>query len=533
MFRRSRSAVAPHAQRRTRLFTIQPAPDERRMHRLVEGYTSRLCDEARARGEAPGRLVAIVLRKRALSSAGALAASCRRRLLLLQQKAEPADQRQLLLPLDDEDPLGDVEPDAVLGAHGLANVAHELRLLDEVARAAERASRRESKVCFLQRFLRRIHESAIVFTEYRDTLERLRRQLLPVRGDLQLLHGGMDLRERAIAKAAFNAGASLLLATDAASEGLNLHSRCRLLIHFELPWSPARLEQRAGRIDRIGQSRRPHEALLVANDTAERLVLAPLVARAARSRSFVSHAANLADTLVESQVAAAVIGETPHAVHAVATATPPFVEPPATLIREATAEADHLMELRRMPAHACDDFGHHNSGSVIASSIPRARRIASGLFAVYDVALIAANGSITHRELVAVHLDLAHSRSCRTPAALRDLLNRFLGADERHTRGLLQQRVAPYLAAVAARNEAAAAAIAERERAILRALPSAASRLVQAGLFDQRAIRASSARQQLSAARVTDAEWRLDAIRSASRVGQSITLCAAIVVAGG
>src|SRR5690606_26610054 len=70
-----------------------------------------------------------------------------------------------------------------------------------------------------------------------------------------------------------------LLATDAASEGLNLHHRCRLVVHFELPWNPARLEQRTGRVDRIGQARTVHEILLVSRDTAERTVLAPLVRR--------------------------------------------------------------------------------------------------------------------------------------------------------------------------------------------------------------------------------------------------------------
>ena len=79
--------------------------------------------------------------------------------------------------------------------------------------------------------------------------------------------------------AACRADSPVLIATDAAAEGLNLHLRCRLVIHYELPWSTARLEQRAGRVDRLGQQRRVHELGLIAATTAERLVLAPLMRR--------------------------------------------------------------------------------------------------------------------------------------------------------------------------------------------------------------------------------------------------------------
>src|SRR5574341_373469 len=66
------------------------------------------------------------------------------------------------------------------------------------------------------------------------------------------MHGGLTRRERSEAVGRFTHGdARLLLATDAGSEGLNLHHRCRLVVNLELPWTPLRLEQRAGRVDRI------------------------------------------------------------------------------------------------------------------------------------------------------------------------------------------------------------------------------------------------------------------------------------------
>jgi hypothetical protein len=75
---------------------------------------------------------------------------------------------------------------------------------------------------------------------------------------------------------------TLLLATDAASEGLNLHQRCRLVINLELPWTPVRLEQRIGRVERLGQQRRVHAVHLLAANTCEEESVAVLLARMRR-----------------------------------------------------------------------------------------------------------------------------------------------------------------------------------------------------------------------------------------------------------
>jgi len=118
-----------------------------------------------------------------------------------------------------------------------------------------------------------------------------------------VLHGGMDLADRRRVQQRFNDGGVSLLATDAAAEGLNLHRHCRVVLHYELPWSAARLEQRAGRVDRLGQRRRVHEIALIAAGTAERLVLAPLAARAARARQRGDDTSGLLAALTEERVA--------------------------------------------------------------------------------------------------------------------------------------------------------------------------------------------------------------------------------------
>ena len=110
----------------------------------------------------------------------------------------------------------------------------------------------------------RNNERLIVFTEYKTTLDYLARRLrerYAVDRVLTLFGGGgpegMDETGRENVKAAFNNPASrvrVLVATDAESEGLNLHHTARYLLHYDCPWNPSRLEQRNGRLDRYGQA---------------------------------------------------------------------------------------------------------------------------------------------------------------------------------------------------------------------------------------------------------------------------------------
>src|SRR5205807_5104915 len=105
-------------------------------------------------------------------------------------------------------------------------------------------------------------ERVIIFTEYRATQDWLQGVLAAegLTGGERLLtmYGGMDSKDRERIKAAFQTDPKqspvrILLATDAASEGIDLQSHCSRMIHFEIPWNPNRLEQRNGRIDRHGQ----------------------------------------------------------------------------------------------------------------------------------------------------------------------------------------------------------------------------------------------------------------------------------------
>ena len=414
------------------------------------------------------------------------------------------------------------------------HVADERRLLENIATAAHRASADESKIRFLRRMIARIDEPALVFTEYRDTLDQLRRALSPLRPDVQVLHGGLELRERVIAQREFNSRSSLLLATDAASDGLNLHARCRLVIHFELPWSPARLEQRTGRVDRIGQPRRVHEVLLLADDTAERLVLAPLVARAACTRAAFPTTRELATVLAESQVAASVIEGVQLQTEANTTAAAPFSEPPDGLREEALVEAARLTDLRRWRLHRSASPRSRAAGDseigITHIRAPAGRVATPGLLAVYELTLNGGDGSIAHGQITVAHCPMTRIPDSKTPAALRLLLNRFLETDDNRVRTLLQQHFAPYFDRVATRIRRGALLGEEREREVLRSQPSASTELVQAGLFDHRTIRALTARTRASASRIDDADRRIEALVAASRLEPSLRLRAVLVV---
>jgi len=117
------------------------------------------------------------------------------------------------------------------------------------------------------------HQKLVLFTEHRDTLNYLERQISSLLGRPQavvLIHGSMGREDRRKAQEKFlhDPEVRVLLATDAAGEGINLQ-RAHLMVNYDLPWNPNRLEQRFGRIHRIGQTEVCHLWNLVAEETRE------------------------------------------------------------------------------------------------------------------------------------------------------------------------------------------------------------------------------------------------------------------------
>ena len=117
------------------------------------------------------------------------------------------------------------------------------------------------------------HQKLVIFTEHRDTLTYLENRITTLLGRKEavvLIHGGMGREARRNAQEAFkfDPQVQVLLATDAAGEGINLQ-RAHLMVNYDLPWNPNRIEQRFGRIHRIGQTEVCHLWNLVAEETRE------------------------------------------------------------------------------------------------------------------------------------------------------------------------------------------------------------------------------------------------------------------------
>ena len=128
----------------------------------------------------------------------------------------------------------------------------------------------------------------VIFTEHRDTLNYLLEKIRDLLGRddaVVAIHGGVDREARRAAQELFtqDKGAHVLVATDAAGEGLNLQ-RAHLMVNYDLPWNPNRIEQRFGRIHRIGQTEVCRLWNLVAADTREGAVFARLLRKAEQQR---------------------------------------------------------------------------------------------------------------------------------------------------------------------------------------------------------------------------------------------------------
>ncbi len=132
------------------------------------------------------------------------------------------------------------------------------------------------------------HQKLVLFTEHRDTLNYLEDRvstLLGRREAVVMIHGGMGREDRMKAQEAFkhDPEVQVLLATDAAGEGINLQ-RAHLMVNYDLPWNPNRIEQRFGRIHRIGQTEVCHLWNLVAEETREGDVYRTLLEKLEQAR---------------------------------------------------------------------------------------------------------------------------------------------------------------------------------------------------------------------------------------------------------
>ena len=305
-----------YPQRRCDTLSYALNPSEQALYDATTRYIVETYNRARVLNRSAARLAMSVFQRRQASSTHALLRSFERRLVRLEEaielvragRAEELERRQKRLaatPDFFETRTADEDAEEASGAE--SHEAFEERALGGIVAPTLAQLREESleveallaqarslvddgedskfeKLRSVLRSAAFAREKFIVFTEHRDTAEFLVRRLegLGFTGQVALIHGGLDYREREAQVDLFRrpldaGGANYLVATDAAGEGINLQF-CWLMVNYDVPWNPARLEQRMGRIHRYGQQHDPVVIVnLVAGETREGRVLKTLL----------------------------------------------------------------------------------------------------------------------------------------------------------------------------------------------------------------------------------------------------------------
>ncbi len=286
-------------------FELSKAPGgEKDLYDAVTNYINNFLPRQTGRRRSSVALARTVLQRRLASSLGAIRAtltSRRDRLIAIIEELDtlsPKDRARRLRELrlvevdpeldsDDSDP--DSQEDLVSQATGAERVedlrveVDKLKYLIDQAEAIPDAD--EQKLQALRRCLERAEFSELqdgrgkllIFTEYRATMEHLVRHLEEWGYTTCTIHGGMPAEVRRQQQQRFqDPGTQICVATEAAGEGINLQF-CHLMINYDIPWNPNRLEQRMGRIHRIGQQYTVTVFNFVADNTVEGTILRRLL----------------------------------------------------------------------------------------------------------------------------------------------------------------------------------------------------------------------------------------------------------------
>lgn len=281
---------------------------EYELYEEVTDYINEFLPRVTGKRRTQFALARIVFQRRLASSLGAIASSLARRHkrfsdMLAELESLPPSERAKkleqfrLVDVDVEQELDDETEeqqekllDATVVAETLERLREEVEELGRLVQVAKDtlATGREAKLEALESCLKRAEFAELkdgrgkllIFTEHRDTLEHLLKKLEEWGYTTTQIHGGMSPQERRQRQIEFQRDAQVCVATEAAGEGINLQF-CHLMINYDLPWNPNRLEQRMGRIHRIGQERDVYVFNFVSTNTVEGLILQRLLEKLA------------------------------------------------------------------------------------------------------------------------------------------------------------------------------------------------------------------------------------------------------------
>jgi superfamily II DNA or RNA helicase len=269
--------------------TYRLGEDEKRLYNAVTEYVEKSYNKALASEKRNVAFALLILQRRLASSVRAARRSLERRKVRLEELLELGkwlSERGTI----DEDALED-SPEAerlrqeedlaerLTAADTREELQTEIDTLEKLVRLARDTEKHEveTKLGELRKVMSDEHiqqnkEKLLIFTEARDTLDYLAEKLKGWGYSVVTLHGGMNLDARIRAEHEFHDNAQVMISTEAGGEGINLQF-CALMVNYDIPWNPNRLEQRMGRIHRYGQTKEVHIYNLVASDTREGEVL--------------------------------------------------------------------------------------------------------------------------------------------------------------------------------------------------------------------------------------------------------------------
>ena len=251
--------------RRTELVPIlweERHVEQRLLYEAVTNYVREGYNQAVREKRTHVAFLMLLLQRLVASSTRAIRTSLQRRLEVLRAPQEQLPLFPILSEEDWADLDGQDQMETLLSSRlrALKNEQEEVRLLIEAAARSE-AQGPDTKA---ESLLDRIYQlqadegdsnlKVIVFTEFVPTQQMLHEFLTDRRFTVALLNGSMDMEERIRAQNTFARDARILISTEAGGEGLNLQF-CHVVVNYDLPWNPMRIEQRIGRVDRIGQDR--------------------------------------------------------------------------------------------------------------------------------------------------------------------------------------------------------------------------------------------------------------------------------------
>jgi len=266
--------------------------DEKRLYNAVTEYVEKYHNKAMQKEKRNVAFALLILQRRLASSLRAIRRSLERRRDRLKELHE---QGKLISEIGyiDEEALEDSpelerwrKEDELLeklsSAETLDELKEEIDKLNELIQLAKEAEKKEveTKLTELKKVmdqekLGKNGEKLLIFSESRDTLEYLVEKIRSWGYSVNYIHGAMGIDKRINAEHEFKEKTQIMVSTEAGGEGINLQF-CWLMVNYDIPWNPNRLEQRMGRIHRYGQRYEAHIHNLVAVDTKEGRILETL-----------------------------------------------------------------------------------------------------------------------------------------------------------------------------------------------------------------------------------------------------------------